>query len=498
MKNLITFLVITLFFPSLTSADRGVKRIQDNTKRYALVIGNGAYKSSPLKNPVNDARDISQALKKFGFQVTYKKNAGRQTMENAVTNFWKKLRKGGVGLFYFAGHGIQVKGINYLIPVDAKIESEADIKFKSVNAGWILGKMEDAGNEVNIIILDACRNNPFGRNFRSSKQGLAQMDAPKGSLIAYATGPGHTAADGKRKNGLFTEYLLKHIKTPGITVEQVLKNVRVDVINDTKDQQIPWVSTSMTGNFYFAGGSTEIIEPQQPSVEQLKPKYADLTIRANVPAAVVYFDNIKMGKTPLKISRISAGRHFVKVIADGYKDEQKTINFSSGESRKKKFILDKITPSYSTPSASEINSDRRFTAYDDGTVLDTKTGLMWAAKDNGKDINWKNAKKYCENYQGGGYSDWRMPAIDELEELYDGNAAGYESECGLHVYLRTKLIHLTCYCPWASNTNSSFAPWASNTDSSFAAYFGFLNGGRGEDPQSNSYNSRALPVRRGK
>jgi len=221
--------------------------------RVALVIGNGAYKTSPLKNPANDARDMAAALKGMGFDVTAITDATLQQMENAVREFGAKLRNGGVGLFYYAGHGMQVAGENYLIPVDTKIEGEADVKFGALNAGKVLARMEDAGNELNIVALDACRTNPFAKSFRSSEPGLARMDAPKGSLIAYATAPGRVAADsgGTGRNGIYTGFLLQHMHTPGLKIEEILKRVRVDVVRTTADKQVPWESSSLIGDFFF-------------------------------------------------------------------------------------------------------------------------------------------------------------------------------------------------------------------------------------------------------
>ena len=244
-----TFLLLSTFFlvPSLS--------LFAQERRTALVIGNANYESSPLANPVNDANDIAKALRNLGFIVIHKKNATQREMEKAVREFGKTLRKhGGVGLFYYAGHGIQVNGRNYLIPVDAEIETESDVKFEAVDAGRVLGKMEDADNDLNIVILDACRDNPFARSFRSSTQGLARMDAPRGSIIAYATAPGSVAADGGGRNGVFTKYLLKHMNTPGLPIEDVLKNVRTDVLDESNERQIPWESSSLTGNFYFNSG----------------------------------------------------------------------------------------------------------------------------------------------------------------------------------------------------------------------------------------------------
>jgi TPR repeat protein len=221
--------------------------------RTALVIGNAAYQSAPLRNPVNDASDMAAALRKLGFDVTLLKDATMQQMEGAVRDFGLKLRKGGLGLFFFAGHGLQVAGENYLVPVNAVIQSEGDVKYGCLNAGLVLAKMEDAGNGPNVVILDACRNNPFARSFRSAEAGLARMDAPTGSIIAYATAPGKVAADGEGKNGLYTQHLLRHIATPGLSVTDLFMNVREAVVRDSARKQVPWENTSLIGRFSFAG-----------------------------------------------------------------------------------------------------------------------------------------------------------------------------------------------------------------------------------------------------
>ena len=223
-------------------------------RRVALVIGNSAYKAAPLKNPVNDARDIAASLKALGFEVTLLPDATHKQMEAAVREFGLSLRQGGVGLFYYAGHGIQVGGENYLVPVDAVIQTESDVKFGSLNAGLVLGKMEDAGNALNIVILDACRNNPFARSFRSAEAGLAKMDAPTGSIIAYATAPGSVASDGVGKNGVYTRHLLETMRTPGLSITDVFMRVRMGVVADTAKKQVPWESSSLTGYFYLTGG----------------------------------------------------------------------------------------------------------------------------------------------------------------------------------------------------------------------------------------------------
>ena len=217
----------------------------------ALVIGNSTYQSAPLRNPANDARDIANLLKRLGFQVTLKVNANRRSMHTAINAFGKELRNSSVGLFYYAGHGIQVQGQNFLIPVGAVLESESDVEFEAINAGRVLGKMQDADNNFNIIILDACRNNPFVRSFRSSASGLAKMDAPNGSILAYSTAPGAVAADGKGRNGLYTSKLLKHMSAPDMKIETMFKKVRIDVAKASGKKQTPWESSSLMGDFYF-------------------------------------------------------------------------------------------------------------------------------------------------------------------------------------------------------------------------------------------------------
>jgi len=252
--------VLLLYAAALTAAPE---------KRVALVIGNGKYSSAPLANPVNDATDVAALLKKLGFEVILKRDAGKKAMDQAVKEFYRKLQEGkGVGLFYYAGHGIQVRGQNYLVPVDAEIESEGDVDYSAIEAGWVLRKMEDAGNPVNIVVLDACRNNPFTRGFRSAERGLAQMPSPTGSIIAYATGPGDVAADGEGRNGLYTKHLLRHLTAPGLSVEEVFSQVRQGVWTESGKKQTPWTSSSLMGKVSLARDVLTITTaPSQPAAD---------------------------------------------------------------------------------------------------------------------------------------------------------------------------------------------------------------------------------------
>ena len=227
--------------------DRGMAE-----RKVALVIGNSSYKSVPLKNPQNDARDVAAALRKLGFEVIERQNLGREGFAMAVREYGDKLRGATVGLFYFAGHGIQVKGRNFLVPVDADIAREDEVQYRSFDVNEVLDKMDSARTAINLVVLDACRNNPFARSFKLAQTGLAQMDAPTGTLIAFATAPGSVAQDGDGNNGLYTSALLKHIASAGLSVEQMFKRVRVDVVNQSKNQQVPWESSSLNREFAFA------------------------------------------------------------------------------------------------------------------------------------------------------------------------------------------------------------------------------------------------------
>ena len=222
--------------------------------RKAIVIGCSMYEhAGALVNPLNDANAMEIILKSLGFEVTKILDPSQKQLKIAIDDFGNKLKGSDVGLFYFAGHGVQVKGLNYLIPVDANLTSEKLVEYDCVEAGRILAHMEDAKTSVNLMVLDACRNNPFERSWGRGigLRGLATMNAPKGSLIAYSTAPGNTASDGSGKNGLYTEALLNHITVKGAPVNTMFQKVRTEVMEKSKEEQIPWESTSLTADFYF-------------------------------------------------------------------------------------------------------------------------------------------------------------------------------------------------------------------------------------------------------
>ena len=237
-------------------------------ERLALVIGNAAYRVDALDNPVNDARMVAESLKRAGFTVALRENLDRAGLVNAMREFGSRLSENTVAVVYYAGHGLQLRDRNYLIPVDAEIRSEDEIPIAGLDLSFILGRMQHARSRVNIVILDACRNNPFAGRASSTTQGLAQMDAPVGTLLAFATAPGKLAADsGGGTNSLYASYLARHMLTPGLPVESVFKRVREGVVRDTKEQQVPWESSSLQGEFAFMPGVAPRAEANATDLE---------------------------------------------------------------------------------------------------------------------------------------------------------------------------------------------------------------------------------------
>jgi uncharacterized caspase-like protein len=298
MKGKIAILILTsLIFSAaifaqktreLTQEDEDSKKASQ--KRIALVIGNGAYtKAKPLPNPPNDAADMAQTLRDLGFEVISGVNQTKRQTETLIRDFGTKLaNSGGIGLFYYAGHGLQVNGENYLVPVDADIPEADEVAYSAVPISLVLSKMMTAKNDLNIVILDACRNNPFARSWRSfrdssNNDGLAKISPPTGTLVLYATEPGKVASDGAGRNGLFTEALLKQIKRPNLEYDQMVKALSTDVWQKSNKQQLPWKEGNSLADFYFAGNGQNTKIPDSPGLQNKSPednnkKSADETV----------------------------------------------------------------------------------------------------------------------------------------------------------------------------------------------------------------------------
>ncbi len=289
--------------PAAAQDSRGVKLIPPapvvaKERRVALVIGNGAYRNAPpLTNPPNDARVIAEAVRGAGFELVGGKvmlDLDRAGTEQAIRSFGQQLRGGAIGLFYYAGHGIQISGSNYLVPVSASLASEADVKYELVDVNYVLDEMTHAGNRLNVIILDACRNNPFAnRGMRAVSGGLAQMQAPSGTVISYATQPGNVAADGAGGNSPFTEALVASIRAPGRSVFEVFNDVGVSVKKKTSGTQQPWLATSpIEGQFYFTPGAEAA--PVQAAAMPAAPAFPAMS----ADKEALYWETIKNSNDP--------------------------------------------------------------------------------------------------------------------------------------------------------------------------------------------------------
>ncbi|MBF0119213.1 MAG: caspase family protein [Desulfobacterales bacterium] len=291
--------IVLMFFGSLeivySQNSKGIE-IKSKTvteRRIALVIGNANYKyTSPLKNPINDASDMAKVLKSLNFQVILKLDVKLDDMANSIYEFGEKLRGGGVALFYYSGHGMQVKGENYLIPIDSNLQREDEIKRKTINANDILEKMDEAKTHLNLVFLDACRNNPFPSSTRAVSRGLAEMRAPTGTLLVYATNPGNIASDGTERNGIYTKHLIRYIQKP-LEVGMMLRKIRTDVKEETSGQQVPWESGSIEGEFYFVpeNTSSSISTSSYDTTSSYITSSSYLTSSSYVTTSIIAYDS---------------------------------------------------------------------------------------------------------------------------------------------------------------------------------------------------------------
>ncbi|MBN2875780.1 MAG: SUMF1/EgtB/PvdO family nonheme iron enzyme [Spirochaetales bacterium] len=334
-------------------------------KRVALVIGNGAYKTSTtLKNPPADAADVSVALKSAGFTVTTLIDAKRETMEKAVRNFGNMLKDpDAVGLFYYSGHGAQVDGANYLLPVDADIQAQDELAYKAVNAEQVLAKMRSAGNRLNIVVLDACRNNPFPGSTRSADKGLAVVGVkvPE-SIIVYATDPGAVALDGDGRNSPFTKAFIAQLAVPGQEISVALRRVTGEVKDVTRGAQTPWISTNYTRDFAFrpsGGGSVAVTPALSPAAPSKTPSFGavqaatgnlSITLATAGTVTVAGLSAVVPAGT-VPVNDLAAGSQTVTVrYADG-KSESRTVTVPAGGTATVAFAYTPAASTQTVPSS---------------------------------------------------------------------------------------------------------------------------------------------------
>ena len=274
-------------------------------KRVALVIGNAAYaQAGALANPVNDAADVAKSLAKFGFDVTLGLDLDKRAFEEKVRIFSRALADADTAVLFYAGHGLQVAGRNYLIPVDATLSSERDLDFEAIPLDFVLKQMEvDREGKTNVVFLDACRDNPLARNLARSMgtrsgnvgKGLAEVQTGVGTFISFSTQPGNVALDGNGRNSPFTAALAKRVQAPGRNLTAIMIDVRKDVLASTSGRQVPWDHSALTSDFYFqppsgasgkeaalSDGEREALQARLRSVEEELRKKSDPRQTANL------------------------------------------------------------------------------------------------------------------------------------------------------------------------------------------------------------------------
>jgi hypothetical protein len=251
---------------------------QQRSARLALIIGNANYPdaSTPLST-TRDARSLAEELRRTGFEVDLKENLGKAEMQRAIDAFMEKIRSGTAALFYFSGCGIQVARQTYLIPVNAQIWTEAEVRRDGISVDAVLADMHRKGAKVKIVIIDASRRNPFERRFRPAAAGLAAIDAPEGTLAMYSVAPGKVINDGTGTNSLFVSELIKEIRVPGVTAEEVFNRVRVGVSRASNNEQIPWVASSLVDDFFFGAARVTGTAPPAPPSPSTRAKDLNLT-----------------------------------------------------------------------------------------------------------------------------------------------------------------------------------------------------------------------------
>ena len=475
MKNLILIFILVVL--SKAFYDRGLKIYKQkyqNEKKVALVIGNSKYDNSKfvsLQNPVNDARSMRDVLKNLGFEVLYLENATNKQMKKMVKKFKSKLKNSGVGFFYYAGHGIQVDNKNYLIATDSDIEDKEDVEFASLALDYVVKNMQSSNDRLNIVVLDACRTDPFSRG---DGGGLAPIDNAKGFFIAYATAPGETASDGNGEHGVFTKYIIKNIVTPNEPIEQIFKKVRTDVLQATNEKQIPWTSSSITGDFYFKI-DTNYKQKSFISFEDTIPDKYALTIHTTPLNAKVYITNIKFRYYDGIM--LKPGKYNIKVVADGYYTKNGVIYLKSDTEIN--ISLKKIKKSLISSNNSSNLKDKVW--------IDPDTGFMWQVDIPKKRYNWWDSKSYCKNLNLSGYNDWRLPSIDELKTILTKNY--YRSLSTINrAYIKKELLNsiyeLKNPIFWSST------PYVSFFEKGLIVYFN--NGCEHESDKSDTYYVRCV------
>ncbi|MDP2805858.1 MAG: SUMF1/EgtB/PvdO family nonheme iron enzyme [Gallionellaceae bacterium] len=427
MRNIFTlfFFAVFLISTNAQAADsRALKPINNpqTEHRIALVIGNGAYTNSPLKNPLNDAKDVAAKLRTMGFEVIERNNLQTKQIGGTLREFRSKLSPGAVALVFYAGHGLQIKGINYLPTVDADINSEEDAPNQSLSMNQIMDVLEESKSRLNLVFLDACRNNPYARSFRSGDKGLARVTAPSGTLISYSTRPGSVAADGSGRNGLYTSKLLAQMES-NQQIELLLKRVVTEVKAASQGKQEPWMEGSIEGDFCFVGcgsGASTVanIAPAvaaQPKKEtQTENTFSDC---ADCPEMVIIPDgSFTMGSNSGDDNEKPVRQILIS----------KKFSLSKTEITRRQFAVFVNETGYSTGEKCNVIVDGKW---------ELRNGVNWKNLGYLQDdnhpvacINWNDAQAFTEWLSSKTGKQYRLPSEAEWE--YACGAGEQSKYCG--------------------------------------------------------------------
>jgi len=447
------FLAAFLMFVS--SAGLFAQQNVSAPQKFALVIGNGKYVNiTKLNNPENDANDMAAALQGLGFTVDKLLNGTLDQMESAAIRLKNRLSssKNSYGFLFYAGHGVQSNGENYLIPVDANIQSENFLRQKAVSVQSVLDELNDAGNELNVVVLDACRDNPFSWK-RSGSRGLQVVaKQPADSIIVFATSAGSTADDGNGRNGLFTGHLLNNIKTPGLEVTEVFRRTMGDVARSSNNQQRPAVYNQFAGLAYFgslpaAAAVQPATAPQQPS-PAAQPAPAPVVRPVAPPVQPAPNGTYKIG------DRGPAGG-FIFYDKGNNSDGWRYMEAAPADLQKAQW-----SSWLWGPDSSDIRVNGTETRIGSGkrnTELITAM-LVWRGE-RGK------AAQLCTAYTLNGYSDWFLPSKDELNILYKNLKQNEAANLGNGWYWSSWQENSVV---WAQRFSDGFQDWFGNKDNAYS------------------------------
>ncbi len=389
----------------------------------ALVVGNAHYAVKPLRNPLNDSSDMATTLRQLGFQVTRRDDLTRKAMRQAIRDFVQSLNKGDNAFFYFSGHGVQVDNKNYLLPIANDIQREYEVSDGAVSLDFILKSLAHADSEINIVVLDACRNNPFPSRFKSSRRGLAKLDQQiANTLVAFAASPGGVSDDGDKNNGVYTQALLNHIATPNISLPEMFTRVRQEVYANTQNKQLPEEVNRLLTTVYLAG---------------YKPYVPDQAAKIPPVSSIISY--------PRKIEAVD-GR---------YRDH--------GDGT--------VTDSTTGLQWMRCSLGQRWQNND---CIGKKA-----------EYRWQVALDKAETMAYAGHSDWRVPTIDELKSLVYCSSGqpklwndtgefcegDYQRPVILsRVFPNTASSHFWSASPVASNSNYA---WYVNFGNGYSYYYGY-------------------------